>query len=344
MTEAAKPRDLVYTPNEVARFTLEELERRKANKRAGIPMGLSTVDKVVNPLRPGELVTILGRPSHYKSGLAQWWARTMAERMLAEEAQDVVAYGTCEMSIEELGLYDLAVQARLDASMLVRGEYSDSEFAALQAAAMRRGCLPLWLLGHSLARRRKRIRMSIWTIEQALYWIEDNMDFRARIVFLDYLNLIISDRKPGERPERRVDIAEIVQCAKDLALSLGCPVVMLAQANRRADDRDNWRMPHMADAMESAAIEQYSDKVFGVFMPKVEGKSTLIKEPDGTVQEVTDNLLYLGLLKQKNGPAGGYFRLYVDPKRNFVAPMASRQGPMAEDEPANVPDTEPIPF
>lgn len=323
-------RELVYTPVEVARYTLEEIERRKNNPRAGIPMGLATVDKVMKPLRPGELVTVVGRPSHYKSGLAQWWARWLATDCQGEEAGGCVVYGTTEMSIEEHGIYDLANAANLDAEAVGAGELSDAEWEAVQAASMRRGALPLWLLGHSLARRKERVRMTVFRIERALYWIEDNMDFRARVVFLDYLNLLQSERKPGQRPDRRVDISEIVACAKDLALTMGCPVVLLAQANREADKRE-WKMPMMADCMETAAIEQYSDKVFSVWMPKVEATSDYITDPSGERLEITDNLLLLGLVKQKNGKAGGYFKLYVDHDRNEIVPMDTRQD---EPEPA----------
>lgn len=335
--------EIAYTPAEVARYTLEELQRRKDHKSIGVPMGLGPVDAKMNPLRPGELVTLLGRPGHYKSGLAQWWARWLALDILNQQQSDMVVYGTCEMAIEELGLYDLAVQASLDASAVARGDINNAEWDALEAASMKRAALPLWLLGHSLARRKKRAHMSIYTIEQALYWIEDHMEFKARVVFLDYLNLLESDRKAGYAPERRIDIADIVKAAKDMALFLGCPVVLLAQAHRRADERA-WKLPQMADAMESAAIEQYSDKIFSVWMPRITDHGVNITSPAGEVlnAEDTEHMLILGMLKQKNGPAGGYFKLYVDPARNYIAPLETWQD--AADVPPSLGDNEEIPF
>lgn len=186
---------------------------------------------------------------------------------------------------------------------------------------MRRSILPLWLLGHSLARRRERQRISMYTIEKALFWIEDNMDFRARVIFLDYLNLLKSVRQPGHEPTRRIQITEIVHTAKDMALNLGCPVVMVAQAHRRVDERE-WKLPKMADCMESASIEQFSEKVLSVWYPKVTDQGQTIRTPAGDTYEVDNNLLFLGLLKQKHGPAGGFFTLYVDPARNEIKPMA----------------------
>lgn len=313
-------RELAYTPPEVARYTLEEIARRRNNPDSGVPIGISTVDCMMNPLRPGELVTIIGRSSHYKSGLAQWWARGLAQGVLAHPEMGCVVYGTTEMAIEELGLYDIAATAKVDAARVAHGDLDDAEWQQLEAAAMRRAALPLWLLGHSLAHRKQRIRMTIRTIQQALYWIEDNMDFRARIVFLDYLNQLQPERRQGDEASRRVDVSDIVLSAKDLALSMGCPVVMLAQSNRMTDNRD-WKLPTMRDAMETAAIEQYSDKMLSVWMPKVTEQRGYIVEPNGDRLDVTPNLLLLGLIKQKNGPAGGYFKLYVDPTRNFIGPL-----------------------
>lgn len=321
MVEEIVGNEIVYDPPTVGRYTIEEIERRRAHKGAGIKLGLGRIDSKLRPVRPGELIVLLGRPSHYKSGFAQWWARHLATDCLTQEREDVVAYVTTEMAIEELGIYDLVTTTKLDADRVMDATtLTDAEMATLGGAATLRGALPLWLIGHSLARRRKRVKLDMFNVEKALYWIEDNMQFRPRIVFIDYLNLLQSSRQPGQRPaeNRRVDVSELVGAAKDMALMLGCPVVLLAQAKRECDLRD-WCLPQMADGMESAAIEQYSDKVFSVWYPKVNKPlGSQIDDQAGGKLDVTNNLLILGLLKQKNGPAGGYWPLYVDPERNEI--------------------------
>ena len=325
------PVDLVYTPAQVADYTLKEIDRRRSDKRPGIPLGLVDVDRRMNPLRPGELVTILGRPGCYKSGLAQWWARTLAEQMRHDSGYGIVAYATCEMAIEELGIYDLSKQAGLSTEPIARGQVGDDEYEALKVASAHRALLPLWFLGHSLARRRKRVRTSVFDIEESLLWIEDKMGWeeggekqawQPRIIFLDYLNLMESDRRPGQAysQEQRVRISEIVRCAKDLALTMGCPVVMMAQAHRRVDDR-SWKLPGIRDGMETSSIEQFSDKILSVWMPMATDKLNDITTPEGMIKTPDEvrNTLILGLLKQKNGEAGGYTKLFVDPATNTVA-------------------------
>jgi len=44
---------------------------------------------------------------------------------------------------------------------------------------------------------------------------------------------------------------------------------------------------------------------------------------------VSDNVLVMGITKQKRGPAGGWWALYVDPATNFIGPMDTATG----DEP-----------
>jgi hypothetical protein len=58
-------------------------------------------------------------------------------------------------------------------------------------------------------------------------------------------------------------------------------------------------------------------------MPKATGDRK-VALPEGGMIDNTEHLLILGLVKQKDGPAGGYFKLYVDPARNEIAPMERR--------------------
>lgn len=247
-------RDMLYTPAEIGALTLEEIERRGKDKSPGVAFGLPNIDSKLAALRPGQLAVILGRPSMYKSGLAQWWARKLALKQQVERDDKVVLYVTTEMAIEELGLYDLAVSARLDAGMVARGEVTDDDVKKLKEAATHRSALPLYLLGHSLSRRKKRLSINMFTVEQCLLWMEDHMQLTAKAVFIDYLNLLDSNREPGKppAPDRRIAIIDIVKCAKDMALFLGCPVILLAQASRKVDEKQ-WKMPEMADGLECVA-------------------------------------------------------------------------------------------
>jgi len=310
----ADTRAIVYTPPEVGTLVLKTIEERKDTPGAGVRLGISTIDDRLLPLRPGELITVMGRPSNYKSGLMEFWARQVAQDILDEGTEnEMVVFVTWEMAVEELGLYDLAARTKLDAAEISQGRIDEAAWARLQAAAMKRSALPLWVLGHSIERRKKRPRLTMSNVAAALRWVEDEMGYHPRIIFLDYLQQM--EAESGE--SRRMQVFENVYRCKDMALALGCPVVLGVQAHRSVDDRA-WKLPHMGDGMESSNIEHTADKMLSLWMPKT-------TEPTNSVVAnglaVSDNLLIMGVMKQKLGPAGFWKPLYVEPKINEIAPM-----------------------
>lgn len=311
--------DIIYTPPQVGNLVLDTIAERKAKPGAGVRLGIPLIDKQMLPLRPGELITVTGRPSNYKSGLMTYWARNVARTIQQDESSDkkIVVYITWEMAIEEIGLYDLAASTGLSAAELAQGRCSDIDFESLRTAAMKRAMSPIWLIGHSIERRKKRPRLTLSNVARALLWIEEEMGFKPEIVFLDYLQQMEPERTDSKgEVTRRMDIFENVHRCKDMALALACPVVLGVQASRSVDERP-WKLPGMGDQMESSNIEHTADKMISVWYPCRTEKlgSTL---PDENVQ-VTENLLIIGLVKQRLGPAGGYFKMYVDPSRNEIA-------------------------
>ena len=315
-------RDITYSPPEVSTLVLKTIAERKARPGAGVRLGIPSIDKQMLPLRPGDLVTITGRPSNYKSGLMSYWARKVAKDITeAEDSENkVVVYITWEMAIEEIGMYDLAATSGLSAAELAQGRCSDIDFESLQQAAMRRAMSPLWLIGHSIERRKKRPKLTLSNVAKALMWLDDEMGMRPEIVFLDYLQQMEPERfDPKGEVSRRMDIFENVHRCKDMALHLGCPVVLGVQASRGVDERD-WKLPLMGDQMESSNIEHTADKMLSVWYPKMtEKRGDLLPRENSLI--VSDNLLILGLVKQRMGPAGGWFPLWVNPLTNELAEM-----------------------
>jgi len=315
------PREIIYTPSEVGGLVLEAIDERRGQPGVGIRLGIGPVDATLLPLRPGELVTITSRPGHYKSGLMQFWARRIAQDLLRDNQEtEIVVFVTWEMAIEEVGLYDLAAATSLDSAELSQGRLDDLAFARLQGAAMRRASIPLWLIGHSIKRRKKRPRLTLTNVAKALRWIEDNMQFHPAVIFLDYLQQMETERRPGQEAARRLDIFENVHRCKDMSLAMGCPVVLAVQAGRQVDNRV-WKVPQMGDQQESSNVEHTADKMLSLWYPSRSMREG--SEIEGTGLTVTDNLLILALVKQRLGPAGTWWPLYVDPTRNQVTALAT---------------------
>ena len=307
---------LIYKPNEVGDLVVKAVQERRDNPGAGIRSYIANLDQNLLPLRPGELVTVMGRPSNYKSGFMQCWARRVAEEIRKEDGlNEMVVFVTWEMAVEEIGLYDLAASAALNASEIYQGRVSDETWERLQVSAMNRAAVPLWIVGHSIERRRKRPDLTLSNVARALQWFDDQ-GHKPRIIFLDYLQQM----QPEKGYDRRMQVFENVRRCKDMALALGCPVVLGVQAGRQVDDR-SWKMPGMGDGLESSNIEHTADKMLGLWYPKMTDPIGAMISMGEKSLEVSENLLLCALTKQKLGPANKLAVLRVDPTRNDVQSM-----------------------
>jgi len=304
-------KESVFTAQQVSKLTVQEIERRRDNPHDGIRSDIPLLDDDLLPLRSGELVCVLGRPSNYKSGLMQIIARNATEQIRKNE-NEIVIYVTWEQSIEEHGLIELAAASRIDASKMARGELSELEWQSMMKAAVRRGVTPLWLIGHSSQAGKRRPRISMTDLGDALAYIVDVMGKRPRLICLDYLQRI----RPDSGGSQREKMMGIVDRAKDMALAFSVPVLLGTQAGRQVDER-SWKLPQMADGQETSNLEQSADKMLAVWMPKT---SEMLGDTVGQnpPMEVTEDLLYLSLLKQKFGVAPRTYALKVMPAINKI--------------------------
>jgi len=85
--------------------------------------------------------------------------------------------------------------------------------------------------------------------------------FKPDIIFDDYIQLIMPDRKIIER---RLQLEKIVNSYKWLAKKQKCVCVLLSQLNRGLEIRGDGR-PKLSDLAESGAIEQVAENVWFVF-------------------------------------------------------------------------------
>ena len=311
---------ILFTPNDAVEAALRTIEERRSYVGAGVRIGVHDLDEYFLPARPGELITVMGMTSNYKSGLMQYWARHTAGEIVNERLVDeCVVYVTWEQAIEEMVAFDLAFTARLSATDVVQGKVSDAEMERLRAViGPKRAMTPLYLIGHSLSEERKRPRLSLSAVAQAMQMLKSEYGVRPRAIFLDYLQKI----EPEEGEDRRMQVFYAVERCKDMALAMACPVVLGCQANREVYKEANG-MPAVDSGLESSNIEHGSDKIVGVWYPIRKYDAGKAIELGTKRLTVTENLLMLKVLKQKIGPAGRTFPLYVDPTINDIHDMAT---------------------
>lgn len=313
--------ELVFSPQEAAKLAIQAIEDLKNHKGIGVKTGILPLDGLLLPMRPAELVVVLGYTSWYKSGFMNWLLKSAVAQ---SNTQEISVKVTWEDSVEEDTLKWISAQAGISISSLVRGEVSDWQI--VMDSYVVRTETPLWLVGHSNQQSslesKARPRMTMTDVLRAIEFImNDATDhkYKIKMVVLDYLQRIRPDATDGNT--KREQMMEAVNKAKDLAIQLGCPVVLGVQAGRSVLDRD-FKLPRLEDGLETSNIEQSADKVISLWFPiktETEGKTIKI---DKTNIEVTPNILICGILKQKMGIAPVVIPLYVDPEKNLITGLA----------------------
>ena len=98
--------------------------------------------------------------------------------------------------------------------------------------------------------------------------------FKPDIIFDDYIQLIMPDKKI---PERRLQLEKLVNSYKWLAKKQKCVCVLLSQLNRGLEIRGDGR-PKLSDLAESGAIEQVAENVLFIYY---DHKVNMNKSKDG---------------------------------------------------------------
>lgn len=309
---------VVYTPPEVAKLAIDTLEELRQSSDAGVKTGIDMIDDKMLPMRPAELVVVMGYTSWYKSGFMNFVLRNAASKCKENE---IVIKVTWEDSVEEDTLKWMASDMGMSISTLMRGE--SLEWKAVMGSYTNRLNTPIWIIGHSNRQsadeKRTRPRMTMTDVMSAVEYIRETATdnkFHVKLIVLDYLQRIRPDASDGGT--KREQMMEAVNKAKDMAIAFGCPVMLGVQASRGVLERE-FKLPRLDDGQETSNIEQSADKVLSLWYP-------IKTEPGGSIIEsigasVTQNLLVCGLLKQKLGYAPLTFPLYVEPDKNNIIGM-----------------------
>lgn len=301
--------DLIYRPEEVRELTIEHLVKlRDGVGVRSVPMGLPHIDRYLNPLTPGQMMVVLGRPSNGKTALMAHYVREAAWRRESNKGSETSPpiFVTAEMAIEEIQLRELSHAVPIDSVKLYRGEVNDWDelFAAVDQVYTES---PVIYLGHSIHSKGKRPRMSMQNIERALLRIRDEYDMPPELVALDYAQRLKLD---GGVRDRRTEVAEVVERTKDLANMLPSPIILGSQAGRQVEDKMP-PIPDAKDAKESGNIEETADVVVSVMRPsKYFEIGEVIPKTDGLV--CTEELFFIKIIKQRMGESGSGFWVWFD--------------------------------
>lgn len=207
------------------------------------------LDEITGGIRPGELVIVGARPSSGKTVLLTQMARHIAG------AGNTVAIISVEMSREAILQRMIAADGQVALHRLRNGYMDQPERERAREALGMLYQLNGLLLGDGGSTLPK-LRASLTKIAAKR---------KIDAVAVDYLQLI-----SGASNQRRVEqITEISRGLKQLAVDLGCAMIVASQLSRESVKEE--REPRLDDLRDSGSIEQDADVV--IFPHRIPGQS-----------------------------------------------------------------------
>lgn len=315
---------LVFTPLEASNAAEEYVEWRKENNGGGMPLYIKSMEYNAQkndgfmPVLPGELISVIARPGHGKTGFMFRWARERAADLARQAkagnetaAKSVVVYITLEQKVEELRLFHVAAEKNISMSDVASGQISD--WGSVTSGLRNLYTTPLWFIGRSMKRRRNKAQLNEENIYQALQeiecWQEENQTQVIDSVYVDYLQKFRSTT--GDN---------FVEYYSGLMNTLGnwagdymTRMVLGVQAKREVDKRET-PIPLLEDGQWTSTVEQFSDGVLSLVRPCLYPSMTF----DG-VSVVGKDQLLVSCLKRKLGPANFKGWIKFDPRYNRLS-------------------------
>ena len=306
MRAEASPLDRLFTD-----FWKRINQPKDAKKAEGVPSGFRSLDRQTGGWQDGDLVILAARPSVGKTALALAMARNAALEFKAP-----VAFFSMEMSASQLMMRLICSEGKIDSNMLRQGDLGKTEMAVLASQRIKNlTSSPVYIYDLSAP---------------------NVMDLRAkarylcatkgvRCIFVDYLQLIMAERKPKDSFNREQEIAMISRTLKATAKELHIPVIALAQLNRSVEQRSDKR-PVLSDLRESGAIEQDADQVILLYRPEYYG---IEADEHGNS---TAGLMEVVIAKHRNGPTGKLSLAFDKSYGRFSEIQEGSFSPQAEPE------------
>ena len=261
---------------------IEEIEKLYKNKGevTGVPTGYKKLDQMTSGMHPSEMIVIAARPSMGKTALAM----NIAEHVAVDHGKPVGIF-SLEMSSQQLVQRLLCSRARVNLQSVRNGFLAKGDQQNLFKASTAYSKCQMYIddtAGISILELRAKSRRL--------------MDRHGlSLIVIDYLQLLRSPSKRGQE-NRQIEIAEISAGIKALAKELSIPIIVLAQLNRKSEDRGDGK-PRISDLRESGSIEQDADVVGLLVRSAYYAKDEEDRAEKGGEAELI-------IAKQRNGPTG----------------------------------------
>jgi replicative DNA helicase len=227
----------------------ENAENYKNGINMGIRMGFREFDKITGGFKGSQYIIIAGRPGMGKTALALTIARNIAKQ------QHTVGILSIEMDKEQLDDRLFSIESGVNSMKLSNGEGpNNEEWQSIMAAARRKSMWPIIIDDTG--------GITIDTVKRKCRIMKKK--FGCKIIIIDQLSKI----KGQKNKDRFTVIAENSNEIQFLVKELRIPIILLAQLNRKLEDRSN-KEPVLSDLKMTGNLEEDADLIFLLYRPEI---------------------------------------------------------------------------
>lgn len=225
---------------EVMARTIGFIEDRVSGKNM-VPTGFPDLDKEMKGgMGPGEYVLIAARTSVGKTALAVNVAVNVAKWLKDRQDDRNVLICSFEMSVESVGERMLNSEAEFDVGKSAISP-SEQEHRRTVVSYNRLESLPIMVDDRTSLTAKQIVALAR----------AEHSKKKLALVVIDYVQLIEAEQ--GGDQNRVVELGKISRTIKNGFKDLKVPVLLVAQLNRKAEDRDT---PKKSDLRECGDLEQ----------------------------------------------------------------------------------------
>lgn len=286
--------DTLRTVDQLLGGHVEMMQKRHAGEEKFTQTGLEDLDKKLGGgFSDGDLVVLAARPAMGKTAMALTISLNVSEH-------SPVLFFSMEMSSDQLVDRAIANLGMVDLSWIRKPDDDGSSWERHTF-----GFQKLQSRNLIVDDRAGRKLIDIQAIAKRV-----NRTSKLGLIVVDYLGLM----RGGNSTNRNLELGDYTKGLKQLAKDLGCPVVLLAQLNRKVDDRAK-KEPVMSDLRDSGEIEADADTVMFLYrdeyynpdsMNKGVGEVIVAKQRQGTTGIVP--VAFMGAYQRFDNLASTYHR------------------------------------
>ena len=246
-------------------------------ERTGIPNKLDIINKVIGGWQKSDLTIVAGRPGMGKTAFMVHQIVDVTEQGLS------AGVFSLEMSAEQIAGRIITNYTGIPNYSILRKGMNEEEWNKFYEDKDILNSLNIHIDDTP------SISIHDLQVKAKILKLRHNID----IIFIDYLQLITSDKQNN----REQEIGHISRGLKAIAKELNIPVIALSQLSRNVENRIDKR-PMLSDLRDSGSIEQDADEVIFLFRPEYYGIEYWDNEYDN---KPTENEIEIIIQKNRQG-------------------------------------------